>query len=115
MTGKNTDSDGNVEYKLGGLAVQNLLLAVGKMNVTVVFLEPSLILGFQEIMRVLEILGDRRSDIAIGLNPLLPLYFSPWFQPTIPYEYMQLSGSFLVRNPSQEWKRSCKHTNYQYG
>jgi len=32
-------------YKLGGLTVQNLLLGVDKMNVTVVFLKP--ILGFQ--------------------------------------------------------------------
>jgi len=39
--GNSTDSDGNVVYKLGGLAVQNLLLAVDKMNVTVVFLKPS--------------------------------------------------------------------------
>jgi hypothetical protein len=42
LTGNSTDSDGNVVYKLDGLAVQNLLLAVDKMNVTVVFLKPPL-------------------------------------------------------------------------
>ena len=41
LTGNSTDSDGNDVYKLGGLAVQNLLLASNKMNATVVFLKPS--------------------------------------------------------------------------
>jgi hypothetical protein len=42
LMGNSTDSDGNVVYKLGGLAVHNLLLAVDKMNVTVVFLKPAI-------------------------------------------------------------------------
>ena len=37
LTGNSIDRDGNVVYKLGGLAVENLLLVVDKMNVTVVF------------------------------------------------------------------------------
>ena len=42
LTGNSTDSDGNVVYTLGGLAVHNLRLAVDKMNVTVVFLKPAM-------------------------------------------------------------------------
>jgi hypothetical protein len=42
LTGNSTHGDGNVVYKLGGFAVQDLFLAVDKMNVTLVFLKPSL-------------------------------------------------------------------------
>ena len=49
LTENSTDSDGNVVYKLGGLAVQNLLLTIDKMNVTVDFLKPSLRFGMEEV------------------------------------------------------------------
>jgi hypothetical protein len=87
VTGNSTDSDGNVVYKLGGLTVHNLLLAVDKMNVTVVFLKPSLGNSLQEVLHVSGNLAARRSDIVIGTVPLLPVFLSPWFEPTIPYEF----------------------------
>ena len=90
LTGNSTDSDGNVVYKLGGLAVQNLLLAVDKMNVTVVFLKPSLKIAMDEAAHEATNLANRICDITIGTMPLLPAYLSPWFQPTIPYEYTAL-------------------------
>jgi len=77
LTGNSTDSDGNVVYKLGGLAVQNLRLAVDKMNVTVVFLKPSLKLAIQEALYESVNLANRMSEIAIGTMPLLPAYLSP--------------------------------------
>jgi hypothetical protein len=70
LTGKSTDSDGNVVYKLGGLAVQNLLLAVDKMNVTVVFLKPSLRISVVEVAYEAVNLADRTSDVVIGIVPL---------------------------------------------
>ena len=88
--GNSTDRVGNVEYKLAGLAVQNLLLAVDKMNVTVLFLKPSIEMTIEETFYEAGNLADRKSDIAIGTSMLLPLYLSPWFQPTIPYEYDSL-------------------------
>ena len=88
LTGNSTDSDGNVVYNLGGLAVQNLLLAVDKMNVTVAFLKPSLKLAIEEVMHETVNLANKMSDIVIGTMPLLPVYLSPWFQPTIPYDYI---------------------------
>jgi hypothetical protein len=87
LIGNSTDSDGNVVYKLGGLAVQNLLLAVDKMNVTVVFLKPSLEITVDRTLFEAGNLAARKSDIVIGTSMLLPLYVSPWFQPTIPYAY----------------------------
>jgi hypothetical protein len=87
LTGNSTDSDGNVVYNLGGLAVQNLLLAVDKMNVTVVFLRPSLKLAIEEALYEIGNLIERKCDIVIGTMPLLPVYLSKWSQPTIPYKY----------------------------
>jgi hypothetical protein len=87
LMGNSTDSDGNVVYKLGGLAIQNLLLAVDKMNVTVVFLKPSLKLAIQEALNEIINLAERKSDIVIGTMPLIPVYLTSWCQPTIPYEY----------------------------
>ena len=74
-------------YNLGCLAVQNLLLAVDKMNVTVVFLKPSLRLTMVEAIYEEVNLAGRGSDIVIGTMPLLPVFVSTWFEPTIPYEY----------------------------
>jgi len=87
LMGNSTDSDGNVVYNLGGLAVLNLLYAVDKMNVTVVFLKPSLRFTLVEATYEAGNLAVRRSDIVIGTMPLLPVFLSSWFQPTIPYEY----------------------------
>ena len=74
LTGKSTDRDGNVVYKLGGLAVQNMLLAADKMNVTLFFLKPSLRLAMVEGGIEAVNLINMRSDILIGTMPLLPLY-----------------------------------------
>jgi hypothetical protein len=87
LTGNSTDSDGNVVYKLGGLAVQSLLLAVDKMNVTVVFLEQSTRFEAAKGTHVISNLIIRRYDIVVGTVPLLPLYLTAWTQATIPYEY----------------------------
>jgi len=87
LMGNSTDSDGNVVYKLGGLAVQNLLLAVDKVNVTVVFLKPSVRLAYTAVAYEALNLVDRRSDILIGTVPLHPVFLSQLFQQTIPYEY----------------------------
>ena len=90
LTGNSTDSDGNVVYKLGGLAVQNLLLAVDKMNVTVVFLKTPPKRTFDYILQASANLLARKCDVLIGTPMLLPIHLTPWIQPTIPYEYNTL-------------------------
>jgi len=84
---KSTDSDGKVVYKLGGLAVKNLLLAVDKMNVTVVFREPTLSLAVGSGLLEAGSLAAGMSDIVIGPLPLAPAVVSSTFLPTIPYVY----------------------------
>jgi hypothetical protein len=90
VTGNSTDSEGNVMYKLGGLAVQNMLLAADNMNVTVVFLKSTTRTTLIEAVYEVGNLVDRRSDILIGALPLLPIYLSSFTQPTIPYDYTAL-------------------------
>ena len=77
-------------YKLGGLAVQNLRLAVDKMNVTLVFLKPSLKLAIEEALYESGNLSNRKSYIVIGTMQLLPVYISPRYEPKIPYEHNSL-------------------------
>jgi hypothetical protein len=87
LMGNSTNSDGNVLYNLGGLAVQNLLLIVDKMNVTVVFRKPSLRITVADFAYETVDLVYRTSDIVIGMVPLQVLLLSQWCQQTIPYEY----------------------------
>jgi len=87
LTGNSTDSDGNVVYNLGGLAVQNLLLSVNKMNVTIMFLKPSLGLEVMDVAYETVNLVGRTSDIVIGMVPLQAAFLSHLFKQTIPYEY----------------------------
>jgi hypothetical protein len=74
-------------YNLGGLAVQNLLLAVDKMNVTVVFRKPVLGQYMKDGSSEAGNLAAGMSDIGIGSFPLVAAVVSSTFQPTIPYEY----------------------------
>jgi hypothetical protein len=87
LKGNSTNSDGNVVYKLDGLSVQNPLLIVDKMNVTVVFRKPALSTVLEDNLREGGILAAGMSDIMIGPAPLLPAVVSSTFQPTIPYQY----------------------------
>jgi hypothetical protein len=87
LTGNNRDSDGNVVYKLGGLAVQNLLLVVDKMNVTVVFRKPVLSLEMEGGLREGGNLAAGLSNVAIGALLLVAALVSSTFQTTIPYGF----------------------------
>jgi hypothetical protein len=81
-----TDSDGNVVYKLSGVTVQNLLLDVDKMNVTVVFRKPLLSLKLHDGLRELGNLAAGMSALLIAPFSLLPVVISSTFQPTMTYE-----------------------------
>jgi hypothetical protein len=87
LTGNSIDSDGNVEYKLSGLAVQNLLLAADEMNATVVLLKPSISVSMKEGANEAGNLVAGSSDIVTGIVPQLPVFLTPWFQISIPYDY----------------------------
>jgi len=90
LAGNSTDSDGNVVYKLDGLAAQNLLLTVDKMNVTVVFLKPILTSKMEIMIREGGSIAPGKSDIIIGPVPFVAIVVSSMFEPTIPYKYTAL-------------------------
>ena len=90
LTGNSTDSKDNVVYKLDGLAVQNLHLAVDKMNVTLVFHKPILGIDLDRGMHEGGNLAAGMCDIIIGPLPLAAIAVSSTFEPTIPYEYTTL-------------------------
>jgi hypothetical protein len=109
LTGKSTDSDGNVVYNLEGLSVQNLLLAVDKMRVTVVFHKPFLSLQMENVSREVAKLVDGMCDILIGPVPLVAVSVTSTFQPTIPYDIY--AGKWFVPCPQPvERKEKVMHT-----
>ena len=112
LTANSTDSDGNVVYKLGGLAVQNLLLAVDKMNVTVVFRKPLLGLDVEGSFREAGNLADGMYDIVIGPVPLIPVVVSSTFQPTIPYDYT--TAKWFVPCPQHVERMEKVMKTYQF-
>jgi len=57
------------------------------MNVTVVFLKPTLSVILDNSLRELGKIPERKSDILIGPLPLLPAFVSPTIQLKIPYDY----------------------------
>jgi hypothetical protein len=87
LRGNSTDSDDNVMYKLGGLAVQNILFMVDKMNITLVFRKPFLSFEWEDVLIEAQNFMAGMCDIVNGPVPLVATVVSPWSQSTIPYEY----------------------------
>jgi hypothetical protein len=92
-------------YKLGGLAVQNLLLTSDKMNVTLVFRKPILNLDVEEVLYEAGSFAAGLSDIAIGPAPLLPATVSSTYEPTIPYEYTALKWFVPCPQPVERMEK----------
>jgi len=105
LTGKSTDSDDNVLKNLGSLGVQNLLLAVVKMNDTVVFRKTTLSPILNDGLRELGKLVPGMSDILIVQLPLLPALVSSTFEPTIPYEYTALKWFDPCPQPDERMEK----------
>jgi hypothetical protein len=75
------------------------------MNVRVVFLELSLKVGFQEATYEMSNFMLMKYDILMGTITLLPLYLSPLFQPTIPFEYNSLKWFVPCPQPVARMKK----------
>ena len=85
LTSTKTKEDGTTVYDIRGLMVEFFLLSITKMNMTVVFLQPSLELSFEAIMREATQLTDGIADVVVGTVPLLPITVSGMTEPSIPY------------------------------
>jgi hypothetical protein len=79
------EEDGNTVYEVRGLMVEYFLLSIRKMNLTVVFLEPSLRITFEAAMTQFAQLAAGIADVVVGFVPLLPIVVTGKFEPSIPY------------------------------
>jgi len=90
MTENYTQNDGSTEYKLTGLTVEILKFVCEKMNLTAVFLPPSLNVDLDwGIKKVVE-LDEGLSDVLTGTLPLIPAVVTSSFEATIPYIHLKL-------------------------
>ena len=94
-----TKEDGNNMYEIRGLAVEYFLLPVRKMNLTVVFLEPTLKPSGKAVMTEGTKLMDGIFDVVVGIIPFVPILVSGMTETSIPY----ISGNakFFVLCPKQ--------------
>jgi hypothetical protein len=85
MTENYTENDGSIAYKLTGLTVDVIKLVCEKMNLTAIFLTPSLNMELDSGIEKLAELEEGISDVLTGMVPLLPLVVTSSFDAIIPY------------------------------
>ena len=87
MTKNYTQNDSITTYRLTGLSGEILQLACKKMNLTTVFLAPSLNMEMDSFVKEITELDDGISDVLSGIFPLIPLVLTSSFDATIPYTH----------------------------
>ena len=90
ITENYTQKDGCAAYKVTGLSIDILKVLCEKMNLTVIFLAPSLNLEFYSYGKQFAELDEGLSDIFAGFLPLSPVVVTSSFDPTISYMYEYL-------------------------
>jgi len=83
-----TQNDGGIPYKLTGLSIELLKLVCEKMNLTTIFLPPSLNLELDSAVKEIAELEDDFSDVLAGTIPLVPVVVTSSFDATIPYTHL---------------------------
>lgn len=79
------EEDGSTVYEVRGSIVEYFLLSMKKMNMTVVFLPPSLHVSFDAALEEATKLTTRDSEVVVGLLPMLPVFFSGMTEMSVPY------------------------------
>jgi len=85
MTENFTQNDGSTAYKLTGLSVEIIKYVCEKMNLTYVFLPPSISIEIDSYAKTLTELDERLSEVVTGTVPLSPIVLMSYFEATIPY------------------------------
>ena len=94
MTENYTQNDGSTAHKLTGLSVEILNLVCEKMNLTAVFLAPSINMEMASFVKELANVEDGLSDVLNGLVYLMPLIVTSSFDAPIPYTHASLKMHF---------------------
>jgi len=97
MTENYTQNDGSTEYKLTGLTVEIVKFVCDKLNLTAVFLSPSLNVDLDWGLKKVGELDEGTSDVVTGTIPLIPAVVTSSFEATIPY--ILLNVKMLVPCP----------------
>jgi len=90
MTEHYTQNDGSTAYKVTGLSVEILKFVCEKMNLTTVFLAPSLNLDVDSFFEAKVDLEEDKSDVLTGTLPLLPAVVTSYYEATIPFIHENL-------------------------
>jgi hypothetical protein len=85
LTDNHTKTDGNIVYDVRGFSVEYILISINKMNMTAVFLPPSIELSLDAAFEQVGNIMSRQSDVLIGMVPLLPAVVTSFSEPSIPY------------------------------
>jgi len=90
ITENYTQTDGSTAYELTGLSVEVLKMVCEKMNLTTLFLAPSLNSEFDSFVKLSAELEDGISDVLTCCIPLIPLVVTSSFDATIPYIFVNM-------------------------
>ena len=88
MTENYTQNDGSTAYKFTGLSVDIFNLVCEKINLTAIFLPPSLNIELDSFVKGYIKLENDLSDVLIGIVPLLALTVKSSVDATIPYTHI---------------------------
>jgi len=88
LTENSTQNDGRTHYKLAGLSIEILKLVCEEMNLTTIFLPPSLNLELDSFVKEITELEDDLSEVLTGTVPLAPLFVTSSFDATIPFTHV---------------------------
>ena len=83
-----TQNDGRIPYKLTGLSIEILKFVCEKMNLTTIYLPPSLNMELNSFVKEIAALEDDFSDVLTGTVPLVPVFVTSSFDATIPYTHV---------------------------
>jgi hypothetical protein len=95
-----TKTDGGNVYDVRGFSVEYILISINKMNMTAVFLPPSLEISFDTAYEETSNIVARKTDILVGIVPLFPILITSFYEPSIPYIY-----------DAVKWFLPCPKTN----
>ena len=87
MTENYTQNNGSSVYKITGLSVDILKFVCEKMNLTTIFLEPSLKFDSISIGTEKADLDEGISDVLTGLVPMMPFFVTANYDATISYKH----------------------------
>ncbi|GFG36588.1 hypothetical protein Cfor_06393 [Coptotermes formosanus] len=85
LINKDMTEDGSTVYEVRGVTLEYFLLSMKKMNMTVLFLPPSLDVSSESAMAEAIKLSTGMADVVVGIIPLSPVFFSGLTEPSIPY------------------------------